>query len=302
MRTINDVGKEILSGNPKGFYVFLGPEYGIKMRYIDSLKEHYGEYKEYEYVDDVLKIFNTRHLIPLKPILYIVRYDEEFVSKLSEKVKQTIDRTNCIGTLVCIYENEKQAQKLDKYIGNYCVNIDPVNPKFVEKYLHQEFSGVPDRLVKLATKISTDYGQARNICKSIKAANMSKLNNLTDAEISNLFGYDATSSESNLRRGIAARNFNYLCSEMSKIDDKSTIYYTILQTMIDLDRIKDNRYYQSDIKEYEKKWTRPDIYYMFNHTYEMLKKSRLLSFDIEDSLVYLFSLLAFQSIPPVGSI
>ena len=100
MRTINEVGMEILSGNPKGFYVFLGPEYGIKCKYIDSLKQHYGDLKEYPSVNSLLKMFNTRRLIPLSPCVYVVRYDEDFLSSLSEKTKSTIHKTNFIGTVV----------------------------------------------------------------------------------------------------------------------------------------------------------------------------------------------------------
>lgn len=302
MRTINEVGLEILSGNPKGFYVFLGPEYGVKCKYIDSLKEHYGDYKEYQTVGDVLKIFNTRHLIPLQPKLYIVRYDEEFVSSLNDKVKSHLDKTKFIGTVVCIYDNEKQAAKFSKYLGDYSVHIDPVNPTFIEKYLHQDFPGVADRFVKLATRISNDYNQARNICRAMKASDQSELYNLSDSEISTIFGYSTESSEQNIRKGVASKNFAYLSSELEKVDDLSSVYYTILQTMIELDKLKDNKFTQSDIREFASKWTRPDIYYMFNHTYRELKNSRSYSMDLKDSLLYLFSLLAFKNIPATGDL
>ena len=299
MRTINEVGMEILSGNPKGFYVFLGPEYGIKCKYIDSLKQHYGDLKEYPSVNSLLKMFNTRRLIPLSPCVYVVRYDEDFLSSLSEKTKSTIHKTNFIGTVVCIYEGDKAATKISKYIGDYAVQVDPVNPDFIEKYLHQEFVGLADRFVKLATKIASDYGQARNICRAIKASDQNELYRMSDNDIAALFGHEDEATEQNIRKGIAARNFGYLMKELPNIDDLNNVFYTILQTMIELDKLKDSKFAQSDIREFANKWIRPDIYHMFNQTYQLLKKSRSASFDLEDSIVYLFSLLAFKNIPAV---
>lgn len=42
MISIQDVGKQILSGCPSTFYVMVGTEYGVKCRYIQSLTNHYG--------------------------------------------------------------------------------------------------------------------------------------------------------------------------------------------------------------------------------------------------------------------
>ena len=42
MRNIQDVGTEILQNTPKKFYIFVGEEYGIKMKYIEILSKHFG--------------------------------------------------------------------------------------------------------------------------------------------------------------------------------------------------------------------------------------------------------------------
>lgn len=299
MRTINEVGTEILSGHPAPLYFFLGSEYGIKCRYIDALKEHYGQYKEYPSLSSLFKLFNSRHLIPLTPCVYVVRYDDEFISTLSEKTRKAVVPAHIIGTVIGIYENEKQATKLDKYLGEYCVHVDSVNPAFVEKYLHQEFPGVADRFVSLATTISSDYGQARNICRAMKAANQTKLFQMSDSEIAKLFGCDETTSEKKIQIGIASKNFKFLLSELDKLDDVSSIYYTILQTMVELDKLKDNKFTKSDLRKYVSAWDRQDIYYMFEQTYRMLKLSRMYTLDIYDSLIYLFSLVAFSHVPSV---
>ena len=43
MLTIQELGLQILQHNPLKFYVFGGSEYGIRMRYIEELKNYYGE-------------------------------------------------------------------------------------------------------------------------------------------------------------------------------------------------------------------------------------------------------------------
>ena len=73
MATIQEVGREILSGQPSKFYVFCGSEYGLKEAYIDKLKAVYPSYKEADTVASVLAQMEGVHLIPLQPTLYIIR-------------------------------------------------------------------------------------------------------------------------------------------------------------------------------------------------------------------------------------
>ena len=41
MLSVQDVGTQILGGNPGKFYVLCGTEYGIKKKYIDVLNSYY---------------------------------------------------------------------------------------------------------------------------------------------------------------------------------------------------------------------------------------------------------------------
>lgn len=297
MRTIQEVGTEILTKDPQKLYVMVGPEYGIKMKYVKLLKEFYGELKEVPTVKEVLNMMSKKHLVPIKPCVYIVRYDESFVQSLNEAVRKRIQQLNILGTLVCIYDNAKHAAKLDKFLPEYTVSVDTVNSKYLEKYLHQDFPGIADRFVNIAIECSSDYGQAQSMCRAMKCINPADLYKLSDSAIGELFGHHSTSTESQLRKGIAARNFKYLVSVIDGLEDMSNVYYVILQTMIDLDKLKDSKYGQSDIRDYAKNWTREDIYHMFTHTYAELKKSRTYSMDISLSVIYLFSLLQFTKVP-----
>ena len=299
MLSIQELGLQILNHNPQKFYVFGGSEYGIKCRYIEELKTYYnGNIEEHNSVMDLLSMMNTKHIIPISPKVYVVRYDEVFYSQLSEKVANKIKRSNILGTIVCVYEQQKHINKMDKYLPEYTCTIDQVSEQFILKYLHNDFPDMSDKLIKNAIKSSDNYSQAKSICSCMQFE-QEYLNTLPDETIQQLFGHEDVSTQSQIRKGVAARNFNYLLNLVSNFDGQlDSIIYTVLQTMIDMDKLKDSTYGDSDIKEYVNKWTREDIYYMFMHAYDQLVQLRSLSsYDIENSLTYLFSLLQFSRIP-----
>lgn len=302
MRTIQEVGVEILEHSPKSFYIFGGTEYGIKCRYLSILKEHYnGSALEGCTMSDIISSMSTKHFIPLQPQLYIVRYDEEFVSKLDEALARKVKSLNIIGTVVCIYESDRHITKLNKYLSDYIVCIDNVSTTFKQKYLYSEFTELPSKLIQLAATYAANYQEARNICVCMLASSPEKLLALSDDQIIRLFGKAATVSESQIKVGIASKNFTYLIKLLEGYEDVAAVYYTILSTMLELEKVLTTKYAQSDLKEYAKRWTLEDIYNMFMHTYNMLIKSRSSSFSnsIENSLVYLCSLLKFDKIPSV---
>lgn len=301
MISIQELGLSILSDTPKQFYVLGGAEYGIKDKYVDKLTQLYkGEKYEYPDVMSVINMMNTRHLIPLKPSLYVVRYDESFVSALNEALAAKIKSTKICGTLVCIYSDSKHLTKIDKFLPDCTGQIDSVNPKFIEKYLKQDFPKLKDRSIKLAVKCASNYGHARTICKSLSNANESELAKMSDSALEHLFGCSNEAADAEIRLGIAARNFKFLCKSLNTYEgDKDSLYYVILQTMIDMEKLLTSKYFDTDIKEYKKIWKLQDVYYMFMHTYEALANSRSsdVSVSTESSLIYLFSLLTFKDIP-----
>lgn len=301
MISVQVVGKEILSGNPGKFYVFVGTEYGIKQRYLDILKSHYSESVEATSVSDLLSMMRSKHIIPLTPKLYVVRYDDNFLSTLGDSSQSQINNTNIVGTIVCIYEQSKHTNKLDKYLPDLTVSIDKVNPAFVRKYLHSDFPELPDRLIDIAVNSSANYGHAKNMCSSMSNVPVSEIYKLSDEEIAKLLGTASESTESQIRTGVAAKNFNYLVKLVEKFPDAvDNMLYAILSTMLELDKLMDNTFVESDLRQYVKRWTREDVYYMFMHTYSELSKLRSKSsYDSINSIIYLISLLNFSSIPPL---
>ena len=81
------------------------------------------------------------------------------------------------------------------------------------------------------------------------------------------------------------------------------ILYLILRTMIELDKCLDNKYAQSALQKASKLWTRYDVYWMFNHTYNSLKQLRLgYTSDPAVYIIYLAALLRFKQIPSLQAL
>ena len=71
--------------------------------------------------------------------------------------------------------------------------------------------------------------------------------------------------------------------------------------MIELDKIKSSRYSNSPLRDYARKWTVADIYWMFNHTYDAIKSLREgYTVDVSDVITYLGALMVFKNVPDKG--
>lgn len=297
MKTLQEVGIEILSNNPSTFYIFAGCEYGIKQKYIEHLTAYYGKCVESSNVSDVMSMMNTRHIIPLQPCLYVVRYDDQFVSSLNDASASKLPISKIVGTLVCLYENDKQLSKLSKYLGEYTVVIDNISLNLISKYLKSDFPNLNSRFIDIAANISSNYSQAKNICQGMSLCDSSLLSSMNDEQLSKLFGYCADYGEDSFKLGVASRNFSYLISFVTDDADFDSLMYSMLSVCIDLDRIMDSPNYQCSIKPYAKYWTREDVYYFFMHCYKKLIQSRSSYSSSKENLIYLLGILQFERIP-----
>lgn len=301
MMTIQELGLSIMSDNPKPFYVVGGIEYGIKDKYLDTLAAHWGRKEEYPTITDLISLLGVKHLIPLLPAVYVVRYDTTFVSSISPELVHQIKSLKFKGTIFCIYEDPKNVAKIDKYMPDATCSIDAVNPTFIEKYLHSDFPHLDDRSIRVATKCSTSYGHARTICKSMDNADPSVLARMTEGQLMKLFGCDSSSEESEIQKAIAARNFPTASALLDKYEGNTdNLVYLILQTMIELEKVLTSKYVSSNLNDYAKFWKIEDVYNMFMNSYEELQKLRSnTSTDARMSLLYLFGLFTFKDIPSV---
>lgn len=290
-----------MSDSPKPFYVIGGSEYGVKDKYIDTLTKLYGNKEEYPSVVDVVNFLSVKHLIPVPPALYVVRYDESFVSSINAAMVQKIKSLKFKGTILCIYNDPKHVSKLDKFLPDCTGLVEVVNEKFIEKYLHQDFPHLDDRSIKVATKYASSYGHARTICKSMVHADPTLLAKMSESDLAKLFGCGNASAEVDLQKAVAARNFVAAVQLLDKYEDNlDSLVYTILQTMIEMEKILTSKYSDSPLKDYAKVWKLEDVYHMFMNGYVELDKLRSnTSTDIKSSLIYLFGLMTFKDIPGV---
>lgn len=302
MKSIQDAGKEILSKHPCKFYVFIGEEYGIKQRYLDILSTVYARTITYEHVSDIIAMCQTKRIIPLPPTLYVVRYDEEYVKSLNDKSELQMKKLNLPGTLVLIYEDKKQSDKLEKYLPSYTTSIDKVDIKFMIKYLRQDYPNLSENVCKYICDICNTYGQANMFAKCLSTLPNSRLSTLSKSNVQSVVGYSAQSTDSLVKAGVAARDVSYLLKIIDIYEgDYNNIFYDILSTMIDLDKLKTNPYYDCEAKPYSKGWSGPDIYNMFVLTYDTLKISRSYGqVDTKELIISLISNLAFSPIPSSG--
>lgn len=298
MLTIQTVGSEILQKNPRKFYVFAGSEYGVKEKYISILQDHYGTKIESPSVVSVLDNMATKHFVPLVPTVYVVRYDDTFVAALDAVLARRIETSKIVGTIVCIIEQNKHAQKVDKFLPNNIVTIDEVHSQFLTKYLHQDFPTLPDRFINIAAETASNYSHARHICYCMSQVSVNELFELSDASLKKLFGVVDTVTESDMKIAVAARNFARVLEVIQHSGAAlETLHYTILNTMIEIDKLLENKYTESVLRNYVKRWSHQDTYNMFMNTYSELQKIRSISVDTESSLIYLAALLQFTTIP-----
>lgn len=304
MLTIQEVGSQILTKHPGKFYVFLGSEYGIKSTYINMIKDTYGKLINVDKVSEVLQLMRTKRLIPLQPAVYVVRYDADFLKAVDGSTAASIDSTNIIGTVVCIYEDPKCIDKFDKYLPQHSVIIPEVTKDHLVKYLRRDFPELSDRFIHVAVQYGVNYGHCQQICRALLHAPVGVLEDMTDVDIGSLFGCTDAITEAQLKVGVASRNFKYVINLLDKFeDDLSVVLYAILSVMLELEKISVSRYVDSPYKSYKDRWTIPDIYNMFDQTYEQLRNSRSLSsLDMYNAVVYVLSLLNYSVIPQVGAL
>jgi hypothetical protein len=296
MLSIQEVGLSILGDNPKNFYILGGSEYGIKDKYIEILVSKIGAKLEYETVSEVINLMSKHHIIPLQSQVYIVRYDKDFVSKAKDLSAKVLS-LNIVGTLVLIYEDEKDITKLDKSFPDNTAVISAIDTKLMQKYLKSDFPELNKQTIEYAAKNAFNYYQAKSICRCLNAVRDKIV--LSEKQMVALFDIQPNYSNNDVQIAVASRNFNALVYIAEHYDgDLQNILYQILRVMIELDKVQSSRYSNSPLKEYAKNWKPADIYWMFNHTYEAIKSLRSgYTIEVKDLITYLGALMVFKNIP-----
>ena len=304
MLSIQQLGLEILGDSPKGFYMLCGPEYGIKRKYIEHLSSYYkGNKIESTSMIDVINVMGVKHLVPLVPTVYVVRYDEVFLSQLNDALASKLKSAKIAGTIIGIYEDSKACNKLNKFFPNNTASVEVVNASMVSKYLRSDYPGLEDRYIQLAANISDNYSHAQCICNSLSLCKPTILYSMSDIEISSLVGKDSSYTESAVKKAIAARSFRAVIECLPSFANRyDSIIYSFLSVAVELDKIFDSKWSDSELAEYAKLWTRADIYNLFMQTFHQLELIRSISADPENCIYYLSALLQIKRIPSIEEI
>lgn len=298
MLSIQEVGSKILSNNPDKFYIFLGSEYGIKNTYLKHLKTYYGSYKEVEKMSDMIKLFSTKRLIPLKPELYVVRYDDDFLNSLDNKTASRISGLEISGTIVCIYESDRASGKICKYLSDYAVSVDDVAPSYILKYLKSEFTSIPDNVLRDVVILGSNYQDCINMCISISNLSTSCIQDLDKQTIASMLGKSTSYNESKFKIMIMNRNYIGMMNSID-LDDMNydSCIYAIMSSMIELEKVLTGSKVSDSYRKYSEIWDLRSVYNLFMNCYDQVVRLRYSGMDPKYSLLYLASLLRFRDIP-----
>ena len=293
---IQTVGVEILNNTPRKFYIFCGTGYGIKARYISILTQHYGTKIESETVQEVIDFCSTKKLFADNDTLYVVRYDDTFLNALTKDTYKKIDSIPIRGTLVCIYEGDKQTDKCDKFLPDSTVIINDVSDKFLFKYLSNDFPNLDSNILKFVQTICMDYYNAYNICQSISNLPVSVLSSVSQVKLAQAFGYHSVLQEDNFKQFFANKDFAHCIKYVEDVSDTNTVYYAMLSTLLELERALSSN--SGKFVDYKNKWAITDIVTMFQNVYTQLTLSRkVTNMNLRENLMLLYSLICVKPIP-----
>lgn len=284
MLDIATAAREILSqNNLRPLYILCGPEYYVKAKYIQILSDYYnGEVYTFDSVQEVKKQFRRKSLLDARSGLYIVRYDEGFISNISEFSLNDISSKTT--TTIILFDDEKSYKKcLEKFEDN-TVFINLLSPTIRHKHLKEEFPDLP--CIKEVISNTSDTMSAYNSCKS--------LYNTLDENFSKVI-YNPKKSY-NIQVLIASRQIDKIL-ELSKNVDLDNIIYVSMETMMTLQDLMCNKYKSNDLRKYLSFWDNKSLETFYINCYMVLYNLR--KGEIKKSTevaVLLFSTLCLSTV------
>ncbi len=286
---------QIYSNNPKSLYFLTGPEYGVKVKYLNQLQSHYSNQVEcWSSILDLFEMFSKKSLFERIPKLYVVRYDKEFLKKLDSN--HAFNVNSIIGTIVGIYEDDADEKKLDKWFPESVLRINKLSKPLCKKHLSSDFPKIPEILINCALNYYEDYYQLHNIFSSLSLLSTQQLGNLNTVEFTSIFINQLDANISNFKQAIAARDFSSAVGELDRFSgDYSSLFYDILNTYIEIMKCLDKKYSNSFVTPYLKLWSKSSIKSMYAVTYKTLEDVRSnSSYDPYNALIYVCGLLKYS--------
>lgn len=290
MLSIQAGAREIF-GNPKSFYFFTGPDYGVKLQYLQALEEKYGNKFEYEDFKTLYSSLRKKSLIPRVPTLYIVRYDNTFLSQ-----NINLSSLKVPGTIVGIYDDDSYEQKLDKKYPLNTLRFNHMTPSVVFKHLCKSYPDIPTSLCEFISKLNIDFYEAQLMCISLSQLSKDDLETFSKQDVVELFDYNQQYNDLRFKRAILSRNFKAAFKEIDRYeDDPSVLIYDILSSYLEVLKCLNNSHRDSYAQEYTKYWDTKSVKYMYEITFDQIEKLRNYpSYDPYIALSYIIGLLQFR--------
>ena len=282
--------------DPKKLYFFTGPEYGVKLTYINILKDRYKESIEYPSFKDLIDTFKSKSLLPRVPTLYIVLYDSDFLKGLNANSASELLNAKIVGTAVGLYYEDKHEEKLDKFFPDNVLRVNPLSPNVMKKHLMTNFPKVPEMHVDTVIRLSDDYYEAQNICRRLELLPNQSLFSITSSDIQFLFKASVGHDLERFRDAIASRSYSQCMIEIENYaGELSQMFYDILNTLLEIIKVLEKPYIDSPIKKHISKWNIQSAKAMFNVTFDQLEKLRgNAKYPPEIAIMYTCSLLQFK--------
>ena len=277
---------EIFSDTPKSFYIFSGPDYGVKLQYIEKLRDLYHqEIEYYDTVDAVLTQFKSKSLFSRIPKVYVVRYDKLFVT--SDYNESSISKINICGTIILLIDSDSDESKLDKRFPNNVLRVNHLSKSIELNHLKKKFN-LEDKYLKYVVNISEDYYQSILIASDLTFLDTRILNSLSFSDIKFLFGYQDNSSSSDFKEAIVSRNFKKMMNHLDSYEfDENTAIYDILSAYLELIKCFQSRN-TYDFSKYTELWSLEEVKIAFSIAYDQLTKQRTNSkYSLKSAILYL---------------
>lgn len=238
MLSIQEAAKEIFLGTPKQFYFFTGPDYGVKLQYINKLVTMFNN-TEYEFdtLQEAYESLNKKTLIPRQPAVYIVRYDNQ-----SASLSVDIGRLKFPGILISIIDDESIESKLDKKYSNNVIRFNHMTVPIIFKNLSKGFPKIPSNIIEIVSSLDIDFYEAQLMCLSLSYLSKEDLDTFTRRDIIKLFDYNQSFDELRFKKAILNRDYKTAEYEVNKYqDEKSSLIYSILSAYLEVLKCLDNK-------------------------------------------------------------
>lgn len=177
MKQLKDLKEDILANKIEKFYVFYGPDYGIRHHYIHKLLESFDGLSMVDTASSISG-YRTKGFFKSK-MLRLIYNDQEFANSKANIIQQFIDNIRD-DTVILVYEDELPNSVLWKEFNDYITYFPTVDSKIALEFIDSETKlGLASKnemayncdnnynLICLEADKINEYSQSRNISNQV---------------------------------------------------------------------------------------------------------------------------------------